>query len=44
MAEPEHLRSTYNEIHNLIKASADKIAEFKPNMLIAIGAHAVRIV
>jgi hypothetical protein len=37
MAEPEHLRATYNEIHNLIKASALKIAEFKPNMLIAIG-------
>jgi len=37
MAEPQHLRATYNEIHDLIKASAEKIAEFKPNMLIAIG-------
>ena len=38
MGEPEHLRATYNEIHNIIKRSAEKIAEFKPNMLIAIGA------
>jgi hypoxanthine phosphoribosyltransferase len=38
MAEPEHLRVTYNEVHNIIKASAEKIAEFKPNLLIAIGA------
>ncbi|KZP11494.1 PRTase-like protein [Athelia psychrophila] len=39
MAEdgPEHLRATYNDIHDLIKASAAKIAEFKPNMIIAIG-------
>ncbi|KAI0924573.1 hypothetical protein AcW2_005426 [Taiwanofungus camphoratus] len=35
--EPEHVRSTYNDIHNLIRASAKKIAEFKPDMLIAIG-------
>ena len=39
MIEPTHVRATYNEIHNLIKASAHKIGEdFKPNMLIAIGA------
>ena len=37
MAEPEHVRATYNDIHDLIKASAQKIAEFKPNMIIAIG-------
>jgi len=35
--EPKHLRATYNDIHNIIKASADKIAPFKPNMIIAIG-------
>ncbi|KAI0766935.1 PRTase-like protein [Trametes elegans] len=35
--EPEHLRVTYNDVHNLIRASAQKIAEFKPDMLIAIG-------
>jgi hypothetical protein len=37
MAEPEHSRATYNDIHDLIKASAEKIVEFKPNMIIAIG-------
>lgn len=38
MAEPEHLRATYNEIHNLIKVSAGKIQkEFAPDMFIAIG-------
>ncbi|KAI0323827.1 PRTase-like protein [Cubamyces sp. BRFM 1775] len=35
--EPEHLRVTYNDVHNLIRESAKKIAEFKPDMLIAIG-------
>ncbi|OSD03108.1 PRTase-like protein [Trametes coccinea BRFM310] len=35
--EPEHLRVTYNDVHNLIRQSAKKIAEFKPDMLIAIG-------
>lgn len=35
--EPEHFRVTYNDVHNLIRASAAKIAEFKPDMLIAIG-------
>ena len=38
--EPEHFRVTYNDVHNLIRASAAKIAEFKPDMLIAIGAPA----
>ncbi|GJE90980.1 phosphoribosyltransferase [Phanerochaete sordida] len=37
MSEPEHLRMTYNDIHKLIRASAEKIADFKPDMLIAIG-------
>lgn len=40
MAAPTHVRATYNDIHNLIKASAHKIGEeFKPNMLIAIGVY-----
>ena len=38
MGEPEHFRVTYNEVHNLIRASAAKIADFKPDLLIAIGA------
>ncbi|EIW79264.1 PRTase-like protein [Coniophora puteana RWD-64-598 SS2] len=37
MGDPPHLRATYNDIHNIIKASAVQIAEFKPDMLIAIG-------
>ncbi|TFK51729.1 PRTase-like protein [Heliocybe sulcata] len=37
MAEPEHLALTYNDIHKLIKVSAEKIAEFKPDLFIAIG-------
>ncbi|KDQ61551.1 hypothetical protein JAAARDRAFT_31004 [Jaapia argillacea MUCL 33604] len=37
MAAPEHLRMTYNEIHNLIRATAPKLAEFKPDLFIAIG-------
>ncbi|KAH7914823.1 PRTase-like protein [Hygrophoropsis aurantiaca] len=37
MGEPAHIRATYNDVHNIIKASSAKIAEFKPNMLIAIG-------
>ncbi|KIP10041.1 hypothetical protein PHLGIDRAFT_66461 [Phlebiopsis gigantea 11061_1 CR5-6] len=36
-SEPQHFRATYNDIHNLIRARADQIAEFKPDMLIAIG-------
>ena len=37
MSEPEHIRATYNDIHKLIRASAERIAEFKPDLLIAIG-------
>lgn len=38
MAEPVHFRATYNEIHKLIRESANKIqAEFKPDTFIAIG-------
>lgn len=37
MSQPEHLRVTYNEVHNIIKTSASKIAEWEPNLLIAIG-------
>jgi hypothetical protein len=37
MTEPEHLRATYNDIHKLIRDAAAKIAEFKPNLFIAIG-------
>lgn len=37
MAEPEHIRVTYNDVHNLIKKAAERIAEFKPDVLIAIG-------
>jgi len=40
MSEPEHVRTTYNDIHNIIKASAGKISEqFKPDLLIAIGSY-----
>ncbi|KAL5492247.1 hypothetical protein ACEPAI_3694 [Sanghuangporus weigelae] len=35
--EPEHLRVTYNDVHNIIKAASKKIAEWKPNLLVAIG-------
>ena len=38
MSEPVHIRATYNDIHKLIRARAQQIAEFKPDMLIAIGA------
>ncbi|ETW79120.1 hypothetical protein HETIRDRAFT_387410 [Heterobasidion irregulare TC 32-1] len=37
MSEPEHFRTTYNDVHNLIKNAAPKIAEFKPDLFIAIG-------
>ncbi|KAG2042511.1 hypothetical protein BDR03DRAFT_990244 [Suillus americanus] len=38
MGEPDHVRSTYNDIHNIIRGASDKIAsEFKPDMFIAIG-------
>ena len=38
MSGPEHFRTTYNEVHKLIRASAAKIAEYKPDIFIAIGA------
>jgi hypothetical protein len=40
-AEPEHFRITYNQVHNLIKRSAKEIAEFKPDILLAIGKHSI---
>lgn len=39
MSEPEHLRVTYNDVHKLIQTSAERIAEFKPDILIAIGEY-----
>lgn len=39
MGEPDHLRATYNDIHNIIKASVDEIAAFKPNLFVAIGSY-----
>ncbi|EMD39059.1 hypothetical protein CERSUDRAFT_63970 [Gelatoporia subvermispora B] len=36
--EPEHIRATYEDIHKLIRSTAEKIKEFKPDILIAIGA------
>ena len=38
MAAPEHFRTTYNEVHKLIRSSAAKIADYKPDIFIAIGA------
>jgi len=35
--ELEHFRVTYNEVHNIIKRSAEQISEFKPDLVIAIG-------
>ncbi|KAF8479790.1 PRTase-like protein [Russula ochroleuca] len=35
--EPKHFRITYNQVHNLIKRSAKEIADFKPDVLLAIG-------
>jgi len=37
--EIEHVHATYNDIHNLIKVSADKLAAFKPNLFVAIGLY-----
>ncbi|CCM02438.1 uncharacterized protein FIBRA_04537 [Fibroporia radiculosa] len=37
MSEPAHQHMTYNDIHNLIRAAAQKISDFQPDMLIAIG-------
>jgi hypothetical protein len=36
-SEPQHFRVTYNEVHNLIKRSAEEISEFKPDIIVAIG-------
>jgi hypothetical protein len=32
-------RYTYNDIHNIIKHALPTIAEFKPEILIAIGSY-----
>ena len=37
LSEPEHLRVTYNDVHNLIRESARKIEAFNPDIIIAIG-------
>ncbi|EPT00705.1 hypothetical protein FOMPIDRAFT_1023647 [Fomitopsis schrenkii] len=37
MAAPKHQHMTYNDIHHLIRDSAERIKEFRPDMLIAIG-------
>ncbi|KAF9646364.1 PRTase-like protein [Thelephora ganbajun] len=38
MAEqPQQLRATYNDVHKLIRESVKRIADFKPNLIIAIG-------
>ncbi|ODQ59655.1 hypothetical protein WICANDRAFT_30869 [Wickerhamomyces anomalus NRRL Y-366-8] len=37
MSEPEKLYFSYNHIHKLCKASADKIKDFKPDIIISIG-------
>ncbi|KAI0295946.1 phosphoribosyltransferase-like protein [Russula brevipes] len=36
-SEPQHLPITYNEVHNLVRRSAKEIAEFNPNLIVAIG-------
>jgi len=36
-SEPPHHSLTYNEVHNVIKRSAEEIAEFKPDLILAIG-------
>jgi uncharacterized protein len=33
----EKPRYTYNDVHNIIRNSASRVVEFKPDMLIAIG-------
>jgi hypothetical protein len=35
--EVEHFLVTYNDVHNIIKKAAEKISEFKPDLVIAIG-------
>ncbi|TFK71612.1 PRTase-like protein [Pluteus cervinus] len=36
-AQVQHLRVTYNDIHNLIRKATPKIAEFDPDLMVAIG-------
>jgi len=35
--EVKHFRVTYNDIHNLIRTATPTIAEFNPDLLVAIG-------
>ena len=35
--EPPHIRITYNEVHNIIRDASAKIAEWEPDMMVAIG-------
>jgi len=38
MGEPVHVKATYNDVHNIIRAISNRIAsEFKPDIFIAIG-------
>ena len=37
MSEVQHIRVTYNDVHNIIKTASEKIADWKPDLLIAIG-------
>lgn len=34
----DHVRVTYSDVHKLIGKAAERIQEFKPDMIIAIGA------
>ncbi|KAH9967270.1 PRTase-like protein [Russula dissimulans] len=42
-SEPLHHRLTYNEVHNVIKRSAEEIVEFKPDLILAIGRDSIPI-
>jgi hypoxanthine phosphoribosyltransferase len=42
-SEPPHHSLTYNEVHNVIKRSAEEIAEFKPDLILAIGRDSIPI-
>ena len=35
--EVEHFRVTYNDVHKIIKRSAQEVNQFKPDVVIAIG-------
>jgi hypothetical protein len=41
--EPPHIRATYNDIHNIIRDASVKIAEWKPDMMVAIGESSLSI-